>query len=275
MPIFFPDNQNRQTRLIELGTDTQTFLFDAATAYADYKALLDIVNQQIADAYRSANLTPPDVQSKDVLNIAGVTDQISNADTIVKISEVIADVGGFVGMMKYLAPAATRALVAAGVMDAQTAVKVLVRFTVPVIGRDVAITAGDLAGTILGGVVGGAAIAGIDLGIDAIEGSIARDKLRTGIHSVFPMRETTKLCLDQSNTLLQSIRSVKTTLDAIVGGGVPLTDQMIRNIISKDVQPAVAAEQSITAASVAAELQNLDSARKSWTVEDSIAVAGV
>jgi hypothetical protein len=269
MPIFFPDNQNRQTRLIELGTDTQNFLFDTATNYGNFKAILDHANKAIADAYNGANLKPPSVQSHDVLKIAGVTDAISTADTIVKISEVIADVGGFMATVKYLAPAATRILVQTGAMTAETAAKVLTKFMVPLINREVEITAGELAGGIIGGVLGGIAIAGLDLGIDAIEGTIARDKLRDGIHKVVPLRLMTKLSLEQTNVLYLSINAVKTTMDAITGAGVPLTDEMLRNLITKDVQPAVNAERNITTATVTSELQNLDSARKSWTNEDS------
>jgi hypothetical protein len=275
MPIFFPDNEHRQSRLIELGTDTQTFLFDATNGYAQFKTLLDQVNGQIADAYKEAKLQPPAVSSHDVLKIAGVTDAISNADTIVKISEVIADVGGFIGTVKYLAPAATRLLVRTGAMSAETAAKVFTRFTVPLIEREVVLTAGDLAGGVLSGVLGGVVIAGIDLGIDAIEGSIARDKLRVGIHTVYPLRQTTRMSLDQTSVLLQSLQAVKATLDAITGVGLPLTDQLLRNLITKDVQPAVNAEKTITLATVNSELANLDGARSSWTNEDSPQAATV
>lgn len=268
MPIFFPDNDKRKTRLIEMATDTENFLYDATTSYADFKALCDVVNKQIADVYKEAGLGIPKVTNIDVIKAADPASDINNDETIVSIAEVIVDVTGFVGSVKYLAPAATKALVKAGLMTEETAAKILTKFTVPLIDREVEITAGDLAGNLLGGIVGGIAVAGIDLGIDAIEGAKAKDKLRKGLHEIYPMRLTTKVALDQSDELLNSIRSVKTTLDAITGAGIPLTEQLIVNLITRDVTPSVNKAKAITASTVTVELNQLDHDRKSWTVED-------
>ncbi|MHC5739970.1 hypothetical protein [Nostoc sp.] len=58
-----------------------------------------------------------------------------------------------------------------------------------------------------GGLVGGIAIVGLNIGIDAIEGSIARDKLREGINQTFPLRAGTKLSQEKAATLLDCIES--------------------------------------------------------------------
>ena len=138
----------------------------------------------------------------------------------------------------------------------------------PIIDREVEITAGELAGNLLGGILGGIAVAGIDLGIDAIEGAVAKEKLRGGLHGIYPMRLLTKVALEQSRELYNSINSVKTTLDAIIGAGLPLSAELINNLITKDVTPSVNKAKEITPATVTLLLNQLDHDRKSWTVED-------
>ncbi|GAK41713.1 hypothetical protein PUW24_10830 [Paenibacillus urinalis] len=269
MPIFYPDNDNRKRRLIELATDTENFLYDATANYNDFKALCTQVNAQIVSVYQEAGLKQPDISQINVIKQADPSTDINTEETVVAIAEVIVDVAGFIGSVKYLAPAATKMLVRAGLMTEETAAKVLTKFTVPLIDREVEITAGDLAGSILGGIAGGVAVAGIDLGIDAIEGSIAKNKLRTGLHQIYPMRQTAKMSLDQTKELKNSIQSVKTTLDAITGAGIELNEQIITNLITKDVLPSVQKAQAITLDVVNAELSGLDTDRKSWTNEDT------
>jgi hypothetical protein len=207
------------------------------------------------------------VTTIDILKLEDAAKDAGSAPA--QIAQIILDVGGVLGTLKYLGPGAARFLVSTGAMAEETAARVLVEFTVPVLGREVSITAGDVAGTVLGGIVGGAAIAGIDLGIDAIEGSIARDKMRAAIHQLVPLRLSTRVTRKRAATLVLSISSVKATTDALAGAGVPLTDPIIRNIISRDVQPAVNAEQDITPETVAAELAKLDQDSGSWTNEDN------
>ena len=70
-------------------------------------------------------------------------------------------------------------------------------------------------------------------------------------------------------TLYQfAINSVKTTLDAIIGAGLPLSAELINNLITKDVTPSVNKAKEITPATVTLLLNQLDHDRKSWTVED-------
>ncbi|MEC2074423.1 hypothetical protein [Alkalihalophilus marmarensis] len=268
MPIFFPDNDKRKTRLIELATDTQNYLHDAANEYQEFKALLDHVNSQVASIYKEANLGQPNVQTVDVLKALDAASTVESEETLLKISEVIVDVTGFIGTVKYLAPGATRLLVRSGVMSAERAAQQLTRFVIPVIGREVEITVGDLAGNIIGGVIGGVAVAGIDLGLDAIEGSIAKGQLRSALHDVYPLRTSTKISLDQSKELKASLKAVKTTLDTISGAGIPLTEEMIKKLIANDIQPSIEATRLINETSVVIHLKQLDHDRHSWNVED-------
>lgn len=264
MGIFYPDNDNRKARVIELGSEAQNYLHQGSEDYGTFQALLADVNKQISDVYKEAGLTPPSVTPVEIISASDTGGEPLVAD----ISKVLADIAGLVGTVKYLIPGATRALVDLGVMTEETAARVFTKFTIPLIDREVTVTIGDIAGSIVGGLVGGVAVAGIDLGIDAIEGSIARDKLRDGINQVFPLRAGTKLSQEKASTLLESLRAVKTTLDAISGAGIPLTDQLLENLIQKDVNPSIAKEQAITKTTVAADLKELDRSNKSWTNED-------
>ena len=187
MGIVYPDNDNRQTRLIELSTDTSDSLYQAATDYSKFTTLVSEVNQQIADLYRTTNLEPPPVDHMDVLRQAGVLDDIHAATSFVDASKILSGVLGLAGACKYLAPGATRLLVSTGAMAEVTAQKVLVQ-TIPLVGWDIELTVGKLAGNVIGSVVTGVAVFAVDLGIDAIEGAQAKTELVTSPHQLFGMR---------------------------------------------------------------------------------------
>jgi hypothetical protein len=263
MPIFFPDNENRKMRVIQLGSDAQQTLYQAQKDYETFEATLPMINQRIAQVYQAAGLQPPTVTSVDIFKAA----EVESGSKVVDIAKVLADIAGFFGTVKYLVPGATKALVATGAMAEETAARVLARFTIPLIDREVAITLGEVAGSIVGGiVVGGIAIAGVDLAIDAIEGSIARDKLREGINQTFPLRAGTKLSQEKAATLLSSLLAIKTTLDAVEG--LQLTEEMIQRLIHKDVNPSIQTAEAITPVTVAADLKASDNSSKAWTQED-------
>ncbi|MHC2241657.1 hypothetical protein [Bradyrhizobium elkanii] len=267
MSLTFPDNDNRAARIRELAVQTQDDLHDAESDYKTFQAMVKATNPKIAAVYQGAGLTAPATTSIDILKLQNQA--VDGASAPVEIVKILVDIAGFAGTLKYLAPGATRFLVSAGAMSAETAARVLVEFTIPVIGREVSITAGDIAGGILGGIVGGIAIAGIDIGIDGIEGRIARDKMQSAIHQLFPIRLSTRVVRERASKLVLSIQSVQTTMDAITDAGLPLTDKILQNLITKDVQPAILSEQQITPETVAAELAKLDRDSNSWTNEDT------
>jgi len=267
MPIVYPDNPKRKTRLIQLGSDAQDYLQEALSDYNTLQQRLSQVNESIAQVYRDAGLTPPSVRKVDIFKEAGVADTMG-ADAAVDITEIVADIAGLIAQVKYLAPAATRALVASGAMAESTAERVLVEFTVPVIGRDISITAGDVAGNVLGGVVGGVLIAGLDLGIEAIEGAVVKGKLIDAISKIYPMRTSIKLSQLRSKTLLDSLTAIKTTLDALRGAGVPITDKLIKNLIKRDADPSIAQANAYSLSSVEKDLHAFDISRGAYTHDD-------
>ena len=267
MSLAFPDNDNRAARIRELSVQMQNDLFDAENDYKTFQAMLKATNPCIAAVYNEAGLAPPSTTTLDILKLQGAA--VDDASAPIEIAKIIVDIAGFAGTLKYLAPGAARFLVSVNALSAETAARVLLEFTVPLVGREVTITAGDVAGGLLGGIVGGAAIAGIDLGIDAIEGAIARDKMRTALHQLVPLRLSTRVARERAATLVLSIKAVQTTMDALQGAGLQLTDTIMQNLITKDVEPAITVEKSITSDTVAAELATLDRNSGSWTNEDA------
>jgi hypothetical protein len=271
--IFYPHNGARKIRLIEMATDTQSFLYEALNDYVEFKSLTAQVNEQIMTAYDKAGLQPPSTKQVDIIKAEDIGNSISSEENTVKIIEIIVDIPGVLGSIKYLTPACTRALVKAGALTIDQAERVLIRFSAAVLG-EVEVTLGDVAGGILGGILGGVAVAAVDLGITAIAEKVEMDQLRKGLHAIQPLRVSTKLSLMRAKTLLDSIKQVKTTLDALTDeSGKPILpaeswDQTIKNLIAKDVQPAVNAESAITESTVMIELNNFDLARHSWTAED-------
>ena len=72
MSIFYPDNEKRKTRLLELSTDTQTFLHDIKGKYMDFKQLNSEINSKIAELFEQAGLKPPELTQFDILKAKGV-----------------------------------------------------------------------------------------------------------------------------------------------------------------------------------------------------------
>ncbi|MBN3524539.1 hypothetical protein [Paenibacillus apiarius] len=262
MSIFFPDNEKRKNRLLELSADTQNFIAVSKQDYEQFKNLNAVINQKIAQLYANAGLTPPGITQLDILKAAGAAQEVNTADTAVEISTIFLDVAGMAATTLYLAPGVTSFLVGSGILEAETAATVLGT----VFGTEIAV--GTIAGGLIGGLIAGAVIIGIGLAIDAIKGAILRGKLREGLHKLVHIRTKAKLHLDKAAKLVASLDSVNRTLDALLSSHIPLTDQVIRNLLTKDVVPAIEAANAITLSTVTIELNVLDLHRRSWTAED-------
>lgn len=262
MSIFFPDNEKRKARLVELSTDTQTFLHQVKDKYAEFKVLNSEINHKITQLYEQAGLKPPETTQFDILKARGAVHDMESADTAVDITNILVDVAGFLVTIQFLAPGVTALLVDSGLMAAETAATILGT----VLG--VEITIGSLAGGLIAGIIVAAVVIGIGLAIDAIEGAILRNKLREGIHQMDQLRASLKMSLDKAVIFVDSMAGIKRTLDTFHATGVTVTDKVIQNLIQKTVEPAIAQANTVTLSSVIRELSAKDHARGSWTVED-------
>ena len=267
MSITYPDNVKRQGRVYQLGTDTQDYLNEAADAFQQLQDTLKHVNDQIAKIYNQAGLRSPEVQVVDVLKEVGVTD-CSTADTVLEVLGMILDVMGFAVEVKYLAPAATKLLIRSGALTAEGALKVLLKVSVPLIDQPVEITVGDLAGQILGAAVGSVAIIGIDLGIETIQGKIEKGELIDAIKKLYPQRTVVRLSQMKTQELLASATAVKTLLDVFIAANIPITDEVIRGLIQKDIQPSLDKATGYTEQSVKQDLDASDVIRGAYMNDD-------
>ena len=161
--IFFPDNENRKIRLLELSKDTQYFMNQAQDAYKKFTSLNTEINQKIFQLYLNSGLKPPQVTNIDILKIAGAVQEAGKANTTIEVIKLIIDAGGMIAL-PFLTSGAINLMVGSGIMAAETAATALGT----VLGAEIII------GTIAGGILIGIVIISIDFLIDAITGDFAR-----------------------------------------------------------------------------------------------------
>ncbi|SHM62760.1 hypothetical protein SAMN05444266_109243 [Chitinophaga jiangningensis] len=265
LPDFFPDNKYREARLAELYTDTQLILKEAKSTYDNFIQLLKVVNKEIAEVYKKANLTIPPVTDRDIFEGKKNLLKVNTTNTVISISSIVLDVVG-VAAVGYLAPAATIMLVEAGVLAAETAATVLVS----VLGMEL-LTVGGLLGGIFGVLIVGGTIVAVTFGIKALADWKARTQLRKGIYDMGQLRIKTKVALDRSKILCDSLASVKTTCQTLtkrLKGNDKFSDKDIQNLIKDAINPEIIKMENITEESTKQELERLDTERNSWTKED-------
>ncbi|MEC2074424.1 hypothetical protein [Alkalihalophilus marmarensis] len=269
MSIFFPDNEKRHDRLLELSSDTQIFLYDLKDLYKEFVSVIENINDRVARLYQREGLAIPEITTIDILNAGQATREKVEGDTTVSFLNVLVDVGGFLATVSFIAPGVTTLLVSSGVMGAETAATVLGTLL------GVELTIGSLAGGVIAGIIVAGVIIGIGLIMDAIEGAILRDKLREGIHKLDQVRANVKLSLDKVGILLSSLKGVKRALESFEQSGIAVNDSIINNLINKTIAPAIEETKKIDMSQVRRELNQLDYERHSWVVEDQIPVDNV
>src|SRR5512145_3230468 len=104
MSIFFPDNDLRQARLVELSADAQYSLQLAKAGFAEFKTLAATINQAIALLYQRSGLSPPATTNLDILRASGAAGMVGGADAVVEIANVVLGVGAFAASVAWLAP---------------------------------------------------------------------------------------------------------------------------------------------------------------------------
>jgi hypothetical protein len=250
MSIFFPDNEKRRARLIQLTTDTSAFLCESAELYRDFQRVLGELDEHIATAYRAAGLTPPGMSEVDVLAAARVP--IDDKSAVISISKIVADVGVFVGSLAFLAPGA----LASGAVAGEAAATGLLA----IFGMGAAT---GLAATLVPMLIAGVVAVSIGLVIDAIEGWELRNELRHGIASMAPMRVRSHDYLLRARVVVKSMTALRDSWQALADSG-SLTEQAVAKLT------ATAAEDLSTglAAVPTDDLAQLDRSRQSWVDED-------
>ena len=221
------------------------------------------MNQQIADIFRGANLKPPTVSTLDILKEASAGDT-GGVDTGIEIADILVTAIGQAGALKWLAPAATKALVASGAMPERVAGLVIKNIVVR--GVNFNLTVGGLTGGVIGIIGGGLGIAAVTIAIDAIHGSELKTELEDAIHNIYKLRTNVKLSLLKSRTLDDQLNTIKTTLSVIDSlHDFKITEASIAALIAKSAKPSIVKAQSYTAANVQKMLHEFDEERGGLT----------
>lgn len=262
MSLFYPDNDKRHARLVEIATDCRLTLATAKDDFAHFKNLSASVNKKLAAIYAQAGLTAPQTTAVDVLHDQKVLHGIATDQSVTDLAKIVVDALGGLSTVTVFAPAATTALVEAGAITEEAAGAVM--FTV--VGAEV--TAGAMAGGLIAGLAVGAVVAAIGLALDAIEGAEERDELRQGIHRMFATRIKLTYAKERGAILCDTLQSVADACDGFATAGIDLTDENIEAMVRKAVVPDLSRLYKVDMASITRDLATHDKGRGSWTGED-------
>ena len=267
MSITWPDNENRKQRLIQLTTDCQNYLHESTESYEKMMVLIDKMNALVADAYVKSGLEAPPLEYAELIS-KNITGEMGIADQIKQVSGIVFDITGVILSFKYLAPAATKVLVKAGVLSAETAGKVIVRTSFGFLKNPVSITVGDVAGQVAGGLLGAVIILAVNLSVDGIVGRVARDKMQHGINGLHPARIGLRMSHERIRILSESVTSVNTSLIAIENALGEITPDQLTKIIQTSVHGDIADSEEVTYNKTVDYLKQFDKDRKAWMDDD-------
>ena len=257
----FDDNPNREARLRELTSDTQSILAESKTSYADFLSVNQKLNTKLAQVFAQANLQPPALSDTDVLAGTALADDVDTTSAHVQFADIVVDVAGAAALTE-LAPAATLFLVDAEVLSAETAGTAIAA----TLGVD--ITAGSLVGGIVGAVVVGGVSAVVTSALAVFTGDNQRIALKGGIATMRQYRERAALSRDRLRAVVEVENACVAACDAMLLLDDPdLKEAGIENLIRKQAQPALQKLAAIRRKSVVAELYRLDVGRGSWMRE--------
>lgn len=269
MSIFYPDNDHRQDRVSQLGTDSSNYLQQSKDLAKAFEETITQLNVQIAALYRLAGLPPPSENELDILSAANITIAGSTAKTTITVSHVLLDVASFAAAVRYLGPGLVVRLMAIGNISEEAAAATFVT----VWGGE--LTVGFVISGLATFVIGLFVITAIYMAFDAFEGAELRSELRDAISRLCPIRADIYLNYLKSKRLVTGMEAVLAALTNLANSGVPITEAIIKNMIERDVLPTIAAVEGITMDSARADLAALDQGRGSWTNEDSTPIAPV
>jgi len=242
MGIFYPDNDKRQSRVIELYSDCQSIINQLASTQQGIVSTLQSINASYAAIYKGAgNQTLPTVGKIDVGN--GVT------------VDVIQGVSPFVVL-----PVVQSALTKASTSYLLSQGRIGEAALADLVGLPTWFRVGIGAGGIL-------AVIGVSLVVDAVNGAIEKNKLIDAIHALVPPRlnlETALLTANQLNTSLGNVASVITALQA---AGQPVTT--VQSAVEGLYQQYQQKISSIGPNVAQAVLNQLDQSRQSFTDDDT------
>ena len=238
--LMYPDNKNRANRAAELGNDCATLTAQLMQDKGQVDSLLAGATQAIQTAYQDIAQTAIPVANVDL-----------SESWVVAVASVISPIVAMERAMVGLQAAGKAWLLSEG------------RLGEAAFADLVGLPRWFQVGKVVGGVAAAVAIEAI---IDSIDGAVTRDKLRGAIDDLLPPRVTLKkdaAINEQVKNTLASVIAAYNALKNVPGISKDQLDAIVANLIAEN-QVNV---NAVTDDYARSQLQQLDSARGSWTNE--------
>ena len=252
MSVTFPDNDNRENRMNQLASDINSSIITQSNDEAE-------INSKITELSTLAQ----EMVKKLEPGLEVSVDKISLYKTTWEVAEIVTPALVFTAAYKALSKA-----VAARMLT--TSAEEIGEEGGELAGEMVAEAAEELAiptsAKLIAGAGGLVLSVGIGFAVDAIDGAIARKKLRHKIHELVPPRIIQKVNELQVSKLLEEVGSMLDAYQMMQKLGY--TKKQMEEYIDLTIEKFKAELEQITLAVAQAQLAILDTGRGSWTNED-------
>jgi hypothetical protein len=267
----YPENLKPKARLIELVADIEDDLnnLNASSLYDSLKKDILEDNEGITQVYNTAGL-PLNMIKIDILDSVDITSDIRNEYTTLEIAKICKDIASFDRSIKYLCPVILKLLIQKRLITEKKAAQAFYQFLLPFFDEGTTTTCNLVGYNILSEIINSKSVSEIKIYVDDIQGEDAKDQLRESIHKLYVTRTIIRSIFLRMSIIDRSTSKVSSTLQAANYNSGPLNEQMIRNLIQKDVDPTITREESRFLDRINAELVALDTSRNSWCKEDPI-----
>lgn len=246
---FYPDNKNRSRRLNELSSDCHGLFADAAVCKEDIEKRLKTCNEIVKQAYMSLAKEPPkEIEQKEI------------PQWPFYVTEVLTDIFAGTATIAALRWAVANYMVKSGTLTAERLAELGINNALKVVLPKWLKIGGEAGVMIIVTVV-------VDMIIDAADGAMERDKLKSGIQEIAKTRVQLKEIDMYNRNLLETLNSVIMACEVFEKLFIQ-TPQVLDDLLRGLVEAHKIKEEDISTQRAIDNLVNVDSIRKSWIAED-------
>lgn len=235
---FFPDNDAREARVKELSGDVSQSSYRLAADNEVVKRGLKNLNDTIDSVYRSLGGQPPAI---------AVPQSVNYHESAYEISQLIAPLVAVKGIDMALTDSAVVTEAEAGEIGGEAAAEAL-----------------GAAGLEMGPAA--VIMAGVIIGLGALQGNEKRDKLQHAIWQLYPLRNRLKNSEVMATKLANGLAGLSPAVTML--GTLGYNELQLTNAIQILISGVEKALQLDVTDQVNTQLASLDTSRGSWTKED-------
>jgi 2C-methyl-D-erythritol 2,4-cyclodiphosphate synthase len=252
MSITFPDNDNRENRMNQLASDINSSIITESNAEKEINSKIT----ELSDiAQEMVKKLEPDLEV--------AVDTINLYKTTWDITEIVVPALVFTAAYNALSIAVASSTLTNAAEGAVEEGSVLAGEMVAEAAEELAI---PVSAKLIAGAGGLVLAVGIGFAVDAIDGSIARKKLRKEIHSLVGPRVTQKMNELKVTKLLEEVGSMLDAYQMMQKLGY--TKEQMEGEIELTIEKFKPELEAITPDVAKQQLAILDKGRGSWTKED-------